>query len=124
VAKHFRPLTILDIRNETDDCISVSFHVPDEWKEEFKFTAGQNITLRTTIGSEEVRRSYSILQPFENELRSLLKAERVYFLLTYVHFRAKQALDVLKIWEIYSASESSQQKHVAFAAGSITPCSI
>ena len=37
----------MDIRNETADCVSVSFHVPDEWKEEFKFKAGQNITLRT-----------------------------------------------------------------------------
>jgi ring-1,2-phenylacetyl-CoA epoxidase subunit PaaE len=58
VAKHFRPLPILDIRNETDNCVSVSFLVPDEWKEEFKFKAGQNITLRTRIRGEEIRRSY------------------------------------------------------------------
>ena len=57
MAKHFRSLTISDIHNETDECISVSFDIPEEWKEEFKFKAGQNITIRSMIGGEELRRS-------------------------------------------------------------------
>jgi ring-1,2-phenylacetyl-CoA epoxidase subunit PaaE len=127
VAKHFRPLTILDIRNETDDCISVSFHIPDEWKEEFKFTAGQNITLRTTIGSEEVRRSYSICSsPFENELRVAIKKaeEGLFSPHAHKHFRPEQVLDVLAPTGnfILPLKAANKKHYVAFAAGSgITP---
>lgn len=127
MAKHFRPLTILDIRNETDDCISVSFYIPEEWKEEFKFTAGQNITLRTTIGSEEVRRSYSICSsPFENELRVAIKKaeEGLFSSHAHKHFRAEQVLDVLAPTGnfILPLKAANKKNYVAFAAGSgITP---
>jgi ring-1,2-phenylacetyl-CoA epoxidase subunit PaaE len=76
VAKHFRPLKILDVRNETADCVSISFQIPEEWKEEFKYRAGQNITLRSQVGDEELRRSYSICSsPRENELRVAIKKQ-------------------------------------------------
>jgi ring-1,2-phenylacetyl-CoA epoxidase subunit PaaE len=127
VAKHFRPLPILDIRNETDDCVSVSFHVPDEWKEEFKFKAGQNITLRTTIGGEEIRRSYSICSsPFDNELRVAIKKveEGLFSSHAHAHFRPSQVLDVLPpTGQFTLPMNAANKKHyIAFAAGSgITP---
>ena len=127
MAKHFRTLTILDIRNETDDCVSVSFHVPDEWKEEFKFKAGQNITLRTTINGEEIRRSYSICSsPFENELRVAIKKveEGLFSSHAHAHFRPAQTLEVLApTGNFVLPIDASNKKHyVAFAAGSgITP---
>jgi ring-1,2-phenylacetyl-CoA epoxidase subunit PaaE len=127
VAKHFRPLQILDIRNETDDCVSVSFHVPDEWKEEFKFKAGQNITLRTRIRGEEIRRSYSICSsPFENELRVAIKKveEGLFSSHAHSHFKSSQVLDVLApTGNFVLPIDASNKKHyVAFAAGSgITP---
>ncbi len=98
MAKHFRPLTILDIRNETEDCISVSFHIPEEWKEEFQFIAGQNITLRPDIQGHEVRRSYSICSsPYENELRVAIKKveEGLFSSHAHMHFKTSQVLDVL-----------------------------
>ena len=67
---HFRKLLVEDIRRETADCVSIAFTVPTEWKEEFKYYQGQNITIRTRIGDEEVRRSYSICSsPLDNELQ-------------------------------------------------------
>jgi len=127
VAKHFRPLTIKDIRNETDECVSVSFHVPVEWQEEFRFTAGQNITLRTNVLGEEIRRSYSICSsPHENELRVAIKRveEGRFSSHAHRHFKTGQVLDVLAPTGNFILSlEPHVRKHyVAFAAGSgITP---
>ncbi len=74
MATHFRSLKIKNIRRETADCVSIAFEVPDEWKEEFRFRHGQNITVRTTVDREEIRRSYSICSsPHENELRIAVK---------------------------------------------------
>jgi ring-1,2-phenylacetyl-CoA epoxidase subunit PaaE len=127
VAKHFRPLTILDIRNETEECVSVSFHIPDEWKDEFKYQAGQNITLRSTIGDTEVRRSYSICSsPHENELRVAIKKVEEGLFSSHAHntFNRGLMLDVLApTGNFVLPLEATHKKHyVAFAAGSgITP---
>jgi ring-1,2-phenylacetyl-CoA epoxidase subunit PaaE len=127
VAKHFRPLEIVDIRNETADCISVSFQIPPEWKDEFLFKAGQNITLRTQIEGEEVRRSYSICSsPYENELRVAIKRQELGRFSSYAHqhFKAAQMLEVMAPTGNFSLNlaEKNKKHYVAFAAGSgITP---
>ena len=127
MAKHFRPLTIQNIRNETTDCFSVSFLIPDQWKEEFQFNAGQNVTLRTNIGGREVRRSYSICSsPFENELRVAIKKaeEGLFSSHAHEHFRESQVLDVLAPTGnfILPLKSTNKNHYIAFAAGSgITP---
>ncbi|MDP9041427.1 MAG: 2Fe-2S iron-sulfur cluster-binding protein [Bacteroidota bacterium] len=127
MAKHFRSLTISDIRNETEDCLSVSFHIPEQWREEFKFKAGQNITLRTRIGGEEIRRSYSICSsPFENEMRVAIKKveEGLFSSHAHKHFKPRQSIDVMApTGNFVLPLQSGRRKHyVAFAAGSgITP---
>ncbi len=127
MAKHFRPLTILDIRNETADCLSVSFHIPEEWKEEFQFKAGQNITLKTNINGQEVRRSYSICSsPYQNELRVAIKKveEGLFSSHAHLHFKPSQVLDVLApTGNFFLPLHTANKKHyIAFAAGSgITP---
>lgn len=74
MALHFHPLTIRDIRKETEDCISVSFIIPGELQEVFRFEQGQNITLKKVLHGEELRRNYSICSsPFDNELRVAIK---------------------------------------------------
>ncbi len=127
MAKHFRPLTILDIRNETADCLSVSFHIPEEWKEEFEFKAGQNITLKTSINGQEVRRSYSICSsPYQNELRVAIKKVEAGLFSSHAHlyFKPSQVLDVLAPTGnfILPMHIANKEHYVAFAAGSgITP---
>lgn len=127
MAKHFRPLRILDIRNETPDCLSVSFHIPDQWKEEFQFSAGQNVTLRTSIGGQEVRRSYSICSsPFENELRVAIKKADQGLFSSHAHtyFKPSQVLDVLAPTGnfILPLNSTNKKHYIAFASGSgITP---
>ncbi len=127
MAKHFRSLTISDIRNETDECISIAFHIPESWKEEFKFQAGQNITIRSLIAGEELRRSYSICSsPFENELRVAIKKldGGRFSSHAHMHFRPGESLDVLAPTGnfVLSLQASNKKHYVAFAAGSgITP---
>ncbi len=57
---HFHPLTVAAVRPETDEAVVVSFTVPPELADAFRFTQGQHLTLRRTLGSSEERRSYSI----------------------------------------------------------------
>lgn len=71
---HFHPLTIKEVRQETADCVSLLFDVPEPLLSSFQFLPGQNLTLKTTINGAEVRRSYSICSaPQERELRVAIK---------------------------------------------------
>jgi ring-1,2-phenylacetyl-CoA epoxidase subunit PaaE len=127
VAKHFRPLRILDVRNETSDCLSISFQIPEEWKEEFTYHAGQNITLKSLVDGEELRRSYSICSsPRENELRIAIKKQEGGRFSTHAHtyFKPEMELGVLApTGNFILTLRPDQKKHyIAFAAGSgITP---
>ncbi|GGK56929.1 1,2-phenylacetyl-CoA epoxidase subunit PaaE [Amphritea balenae] len=57
---NFYTLKIADVQPETDTAICVSFAVPAELADKFKFIQGQFLTLRAMIDGEDVRRSYSI----------------------------------------------------------------
>ncbi|RZJ29253.1 MAG: flavodoxin reductase, partial [Flavobacterium sp.] len=66
----FFKLSISEVRRETKDAVSVAFNVPLELKPNYKFTAGQYITLKLTLDGEEIRRAYSICSsPESGELR-------------------------------------------------------
>lgn len=56
----FYPLTVSDIRPETDSAVCITFAVPENLKNAFDFIQGQYLTLRKTINGEDVRRSYSV----------------------------------------------------------------
>ena len=57
---HFHPLKIKSVRPETEEAVVVSFDVPGDLAEAFRFTHGQHLTLRNTIEGSDERRSYSI----------------------------------------------------------------
>lgn len=74
MAVHFHPLTIRTIKKETDDCVSVTFDVPEILQPHFLFKEGQNITIRKEINGEELRRSYSLCTaPHEGLLKVAIK---------------------------------------------------
>lgn len=74
---NFYSLTIADVKPETDTAVCLSFDVPDEHREKFKFIQGQFLTLKTTINGEEVRRSYSICSGINDDhLRVAIKRVR------------------------------------------------
>jgi ring-1,2-phenylacetyl-CoA epoxidase subunit PaaE len=127
MASHFSKLRVADIRHETADCVSVAFDIPDHLKEEFRWVQGQNITIRTRIGEEEIRRSYSICtSPFEKELRIAVKKVPGGLFSTYANdqLHTGDELDVLPpTGKFYTPlDQAHSRRYLAFAAGSgITP---
>lgn len=67
---HFHPLKVRDVRPDTDEAVIVSFEVPAELAEAFRFTQGQYLTLRSDVDGQDLRRSYSICAGIDDgELR-------------------------------------------------------
>jgi len=70
----FHRLAVNDVRREAADAVSLSFAIPNELADDYRFLPGQYLTLRTTMDGEEVRRSYSICSgPDDGELRIAIK---------------------------------------------------
>jgi fatty acid desaturase/ferredoxin-NADP reductase len=47
----------------TTDSTLVTFAVPEELRDDFRFEPGQHVTVRTDLGGENIRRNYSICAP-------------------------------------------------------------
>ncbi|WP_028937105.1 fatty acid desaturase [Pseudonocardia spinosispora] len=58
---HRLPVAALD--RPTSDSVAITFAVPDELAERFRFEPGQHVTVRTDLGGSGVRRNYSICSP-------------------------------------------------------------
>ncbi|QXH33525.1 1,2-phenylacetyl-CoA epoxidase subunit PaaE [Pseudomonas muyukensis] len=70
----FHRLTIKQVRQETRDAVSIAFDVPSHLQDDFRFTQGQYLVMRTQLDNEEVRRSYSICSAVQDgELRVAVK---------------------------------------------------
>lgn len=123
----FYTLKVREVRRETPECVSVSFVVPDELSEEYRFFAGQHLNLKRMFGGDEIRRSYSIcVSPFERDLRVAVKRLDGGQFSTFVHehLRAGDPMDVMTpLGTFYTPLNPKNKKHyAAFAAGSgITP---
>ena len=73
-APRFHRLAVKDLRRETRDAVSLTFAIPRQLQDDYRFSPGQYLTLRTTMDGEEVRRSYSICSgPDDGELRIAMK---------------------------------------------------
>jgi ring-1,2-phenylacetyl-CoA epoxidase subunit PaaE len=70
----FYNLEVIEVRRETEDCVSIAMKPQALDEAKFQFQAGQYLTLKANIGGEEVRRSYSICSaPVDGELRVAVK---------------------------------------------------
>lgn len=124
---HFEELVVRDVRKEANDCVSIAFDVPISLQEMFRFTQGQNVTVKTTIAGTEVRRSYSICSsPQDSELRIAVKQvpEGIFSTFANARLKAGDRLEVLPpTGRFFTPLDPTQKKqYVAFAAGSgITP---
>lgn len=124
---HFHPLRIREVRKETPDCVSVAFDIPEELLNDFSFSQGQSLTMRTMINGEEVRRTYSICSsPLDKEWRVAIKKVEGGLFSSFANDRLKKGdtLEVMQpVGKFYTELDKSNHKHyVAFAAGSgITP---
>src|SRR3569623_1966670 len=73
-APRFHRLAVNELRSEASDAVSMTFVIPRELADDYAFSPGQYLTLRTTLDGEEVRRSYSICSgPDDGEIRIAVK---------------------------------------------------
>ncbi len=56
----FHPLQVIEVARLTDESVSVTFDVPEDLRNRFRYLPGQHVTLRREIDGDDVRRSYSI----------------------------------------------------------------
>lgn len=124
---HFHSLHIKEVRRETADCVSLLFELPLSIQHLFQFVAGQNLTLKTTINGQELRRSYSICSaPHENELRVAIKKVEGGLFSGYANenLKAGDTLEVMPPTGKFNTPHSEKQtnNYLMIAAGSgITP---
>ena len=125
MALHFHKLSVVDIRRETADCVSIAFEVPEDLKQTYQFIQGQNVTVKTEL--DDVRRSYSICSsPLDGELRVAVKKVPNGIFSTFASEKLKKG-DLLEVMppsgSFYTEVMAGQaKKYVFFAAGSgITP---
>jgi len=69
----FYSLPVAKVERETRDAIAITFDVPDALSDRFRFEPGQHLTLRTRMGDDDIRRSYSICSPAGGPLRIAVK---------------------------------------------------
>jgi len=123
----FHPLTVARVKHETRDAIAVTFDVPPHLKQAFRYRQGQHLTLRATIGGEDVRRSYSICSAVQDDtLRVAIKRVPGGLFSTWANetLKAGVTLDVMPPEGRFNLpiEPDSRRHYLAFAAGSgITP---
>jgi ring-1,2-phenylacetyl-CoA epoxidase subunit PaaE len=124
----FHTLKVKDIKRETTEAVSIAFEIPPMQQPEYQFKQGQYITLKLSIGGEEIRRSYSICSsPYgDKELRVAVKEVLGGKASTYLNRELKigSSVEVMTpMGNFYSLLSGGNKKHyVLFAGGSgITP---
>lgn len=68
---NFYTLKVTDVRPQTDFAKEITFEIPQELKEKFKYKSGQYLTLKFNLNDEEVRRSYSLCSSPNEETLSI-----------------------------------------------------
>ena len=127
----FHALTISRVEPLTDEAVAISFTVPEGLRDDYAFEPGQHLTLRATVGGEEIRRSYSIcvsrLRARETgELRVATARVPEGAMSSWLHESAEpgEVLDVMTPIGGFTCptDPGAARHHVAIAAGSgITP---
>jgi ring-1,2-phenylacetyl-CoA epoxidase subunit PaaE len=123
----FHRLAVRDLRRETTDAVSLTFAIPEQLAEDYRFCPGQYLTLRTTMDGEEVRRSYSICSgPDDGELRIAVKKVDGGAFSSWAadELKCGDELDVMTPTGRFGVAPAPEQArvYVGFAAGSgITP---
>lgn len=124
---HFHPLKVREVRPDTDEAMIVSFDVPGELADLYRFTQGQYLTVRHDVDGQDVRRSYSICAGLDDgELRVGVRkvAGGIFSNWLHQHLKAGDTLQVMPPQgRFFVPLDASAHRHVLFiAAGSgITP---
>src|SRR5690606_2360943 len=123
---HFHTLKVKSVEKSTPSSVVITFDIPEELKDTFKFIPGQHITLKKELNSQELRRSYSICSSKETDALSIgIKAIENGTFSNYA--QSIKPGDSFEVYPpeghfTYETSQLKDQNIAAFAAGSgITP---
>jgi ring-1,2-phenylacetyl-CoA epoxidase subunit PaaE len=122
----FHSLRVTDLRPEGDAAVRISLAVPEELRAEYRPRPGQHIVLRTQLGGEEVRRTYSVIStPQEPRLDIAVRVHAHGRLSKHLaeQVRPGDMIDVLPPNGSFGPREGARRgTFVAFASGcGITP---
>jgi len=120
----FHPLTVASVERLTDDAVAVTFDVPPELTEDYRFRPGQALTLRRVDGERDERRSYSICAPMGAPPRvGVREVPGGFFSSFLVHdVQPGDEIEVLPPSGTFTADLTVPGDHVFVIAGSgITP---
>jgi ring-1,2-phenylacetyl-CoA epoxidase subunit PaaE len=59
----FHRLRVAEVERLTVDSVAITFDVPDDLRDAYRFTPGQHVAIRCDLGGRGVRRNYSICSP-------------------------------------------------------------
>lgn len=123
----FHNLKVADVYKETEDTSVVTFQIPSDLQQVFKFRQGQHLTLKADINGEDVRRSYSLCSsPLEDQWKVAVKLIPGGKFSTYINEELKSGdtLEVMAPSGTFGVEVNAAQSknYLFFAAGSgITP---
>jgi ring-1,2-phenylacetyl-CoA epoxidase subunit PaaE len=123
----FHPLEVASVARETRDAVALTFAVPRELEQAFRFVQGQHLTLRADIEGEDLRRSYSICSAVrDGDLRIAVKKAPGGTFSTWMNeqVRVGQVIDVMPPMGHFNVplNPANRKHYLGFAAGSgITP---
>ena len=127
MSHEFHKLTVKNVVEETDQSKSIYFDIPENLKADYKYQAGQYLTLKFDVNGKEERRSYSLCtSPVEADLGVNVKRVKGGLISNHVNdtVRAGSELDVMTPDGNFTIdlSEHKQRDFYFFASGSgITP---
>jgi ring-1,2-phenylacetyl-CoA epoxidase subunit PaaE len=122
---HFHSLAVRDVRPDTDDASIVTFELPRELAESFRFEPGQYLTVRSPAAGDDLRRSYSICAAPGEALRVGIRHVPDGAFSGWVQraLKAGDRLDVMEPQGRFGAALARRPRHVLAVAGGagITP---
>lgn len=127
IARKYHELTVKDIHQETEDCVSIAFEIPAELQDHYQFKAGQYLNFKIVVDGNEIRRSYSLSSsPHEKEWRIAVKKVENGRFSEYVNHQLKvnDTIEVMTPIGTFTTEfdVKNNKEYVLVAAGSgITP---
>lgn len=121
----FHQVKIKNIHKDTSDAVIWTLEIPEAEKHAFSWVAGQHLTFRKEVNGEEIRRSYSILNPtHETDIQVLIKKvdEGLFSEAAQESYEIGQLIDVMPPTGHFCLEAKDNNTYALFAAGSgITP---
>ncbi len=82
----FNTLRISQVTLQTKDAVEVSFEIPESLQADYRFEAGQHVSLDFFLERNKYRRTYSICSaPYENKLSICIKRQHLGIISNYIN---------------------------------------